>query len=130
MFHDKQIYNSRRKENNENSNVPDFTQMLNNFSMDELIEYMDEKTQTLMNEDDIQLTLYVSRKPGAGSRLLNELCVRLKKSGYKNLFLWTDIECNWEWYINHGYELVEEGTYEQFSSDDEDYKTFIFRKAL
>ena len=94
------------------------------------IEYMDEKTQALMNEADIQLTLYVSRKPGAGSRLLNELCSHLKSDGYKNLYLWTDIECNWEWYVKHGYELVEEGTYEQFSSDDEDYKTFIFRKAL
>ena len=47
------------------------------------IEYMDEKTQSLMNKDDIQLTLYVSRKPGAGSRLLNELCARLKNSGIK-----------------------------------------------
>ena len=94
------------------------------------IEYMDEKTQSLMNKDDIQLTLYVSRKPGAGSRLLNELCARLKNSRYKNLYLWTDIECNWEWYVNHGYELMEEGIYEQFSSDDEDFKTFIFRKAL
>ncbi len=94
------------------------------------IEYMDKKAQDFMNEDDIQLTLYVSRKPGAGSCLLNELCARLKNSGYKNLYLWTDIECNWEWYVNHGYELMEEGIYEQFSSDDEDYKTFIFRKAL
>ena len=94
------------------------------------IEFMDEKTQAYMNKDDIQLTLYVSRKPGSGSRLLNELCSRLKSNGYKNLYLWTDIECNWEWYINHGYELVEQNSYEQFSSDNEDYKTFIFRKAL
>ena len=94
------------------------------------IEYMDEKTHAYMNKDDIQLTLYVSRKPGSGSRLLNELCSRLKNSGYKNLYLWTDIECNWEWYINHGYELVEQNSYELFSSDDEDYKTFVFRKAL
>ena len=94
------------------------------------IEFMDEKTQAYMNKDDIQLTLYVSRKPGSGSRLLNELCARLKSNGYKNLYLWTDIECNWEWYTNHGYELVEQNSYEQFSSDDEDYKTFVFRKAL
>ena len=94
------------------------------------IEYMDKKTQDFMNEDDIQLTLYVSRKPGAGSRLLNELCSRLKTSGYKNLYLWTDIDCNWEWYIKNGYELVQQDSYEPFSEEHEDYKTFVFRKAL
>ena len=94
------------------------------------IELMDEKTQVLMNDDDIQLTLYVSRKPGCGSLLLNELRARLKNSGYKNLYLWTDIECNWEWYIKNGYELVQQDSYEPFSDEDEDYKTFIFRKPL
>ena len=94
------------------------------------IELMDKKTQDLMNEDDIQLTLYVSRKSGAGSRLLNELCSRLKSSGYKKLYLWTDIECNWEWYIKNGYELVQQDFYEPFCEEQEDYKTFIFRKTL
>ena len=94
------------------------------------IELMDKKTQALMNDDDIQLTLYVSRKPGCGSLLLNELCARLKNNGYKNLFLWTDIECNWEWYVKNGYELMQQESYEPFSEEHEDYKTFIFRKSL
>lgn len=94
------------------------------------IELMDKKTQALMNDDDIQLTLYVSRKPGCGSLLLNELCTRLKNNGYKNLYLWTDIECNWEWYVKNGYELMQQEFYEPFSEEHEDYKTFIFRKTL
>ena len=58
------------------------------------IELMDEKTRAFMKDDDIQLTLYISRKKGCGSKLLNELCDRLRSQGWKNLYLWTDCECN------------------------------------
>ena len=91
---------------------------------------MDKKTFDMMNEDDIKLTLYVSRKRGCGSKLLNELCAHFKEEGYKNLYLWTDCECTWEWYTEHGYELVEQGVYEPFSDENEDYRTFVFRKEL
>lgn len=96
----------------------------------EYIEEMDRKTFDMMNEDDIKLTLYVSRKRGCGSRLLNELCEQFKEKGYKKLYLWTDCECTWEWYTDHGYELVEQGVYKPFSSENEDYRTFVFRKEL
>ena len=95
------------------------------------IELMDEKTRAFMHDDDIQLTLYISRKKGCGSKLLNELCGQLKAQGWKNLYLWTDCECNWEWYTNHGYELVSKDVYGPFSEEDgKDYLTYIFRKAL
>ena len=94
------------------------------------IELMDQKTRAFMNDDDIQLTLYVSRKKGCGSKLLNELCEKLKAQGWKNLYLWTDCECNWQWYTDHGYELLSTDVYKLFSTDDEDYLTYIFRKKL
>ncbi len=95
------------------------------------IELMDEKTRALMKDNDIQLTLYISRKKGCGSKLLNELCNQLRVQGYKNLYLWTDCECDWQWYTDHGYELVSKDIYEPFSEQDgEDYLTYIFRKAL
>ena len=94
------------------------------------IELMDERTFGMMKDDDIKLTLYVSRKKGCGSKLLNELCGRLKKEGYKNLYLWTDCECNWQWYTEHDYELVCSDVYKPFSSEDEDYMTYVFRKKL
>ena len=95
------------------------------------IELMDEKTRAFMHDDDIQLTLYISRKKGCGSKLLNELCGQLKAQGWKNLYLWTDCECDWEWYTNHGYELVSKDVYGPFSEEDgKDYLTYIFRKAL
>lgn len=95
------------------------------------IELMDEKTRAFMKDDDIQLTLYISRKKGCGSKLLNELCDRLRAQGWKNLYLWTDCECDWEWYIDHGYELVAKDIYEPFTEQNgEDYLTYIFKKAL
>jgi len=95
------------------------------------IELMDEKTRAFMQDDDIQLTLYISRKKGCGSKLLNELCEQLRAQGWKNLYLWTDCECDWEWYTDHGYELVSKDVYDPFTEEDgEDYLTFIFRKEL
>ena len=95
------------------------------------IELMDEKTRAFMKDDDIQLTLYISRKKGCGSKLLNELCDRLRNQSWKNLYLWTDCECDWEWYTDHGYELVSKDVYEPFTHEDgKDYLTYIFRKAL
>ena len=94
------------------------------------IELMDQKTRSFMKDDDIQLTLYGSRKKGCGSKLLDALCEKLREQGFKNLYLWTDCECNWQWYTKHGYELVSTDVYKPFSSDNEDYLTYIFRKEL
>ncbi len=91
---------------------------------------MDERTLSLMNDDDIKLSLFVSRRPGAGSQILELTFEQLKSEGWKNLYLWTDCDCNWEWYIKHGFTLIQEDTYEPFSSKDNDYKTYIFKRKL
>ena len=93
-------------------------------------ELMDVRTLSFMNDDDIKLSLFISRKHGAGITLLDELCVRLGDEGWKNLYLWTDCECNWLWYKKHDFILVEQSVYEPFSSEDEDYQTYIFKKKL
>ena len=100
------------------------------FSMSEsYLNMMDEKTFFYMNDDDIKLSLFVSCRKGAGFPLLEKFKAQLKEQGYKKLYLWTDFECNYEWYFEHGYELVEKYVYEPFSSS-EPYETFIFRKTL
>lgn len=58
------------------------------------------------------------------------VCEQLKSEGWKNLYLWTDYDCNWEWYIKHGFTLIQEDIYEPFSSKDNDYKTYIFKRKL
>ena len=91
---------------------------------------MDERTLAIMNDDDIKLSLFVSRKPGAGSQILELSFEKFRAEGWKNLYLWTDCDCNWQWYIKHGFSLVQEDIYEPFSSEHEDYKTWIFKRKL
>jgi len=94
------------------------------------ITLMDERTLALMNDEDIKLSFFASRKPGAGSVILDKALEKLRAEGWKNLYLWTDCDCNWEWYIIHGFTLIQEDTYEPFSSKDNDYKTYIFKRQL
>lgn len=94
------------------------------------LEYMDKKELSFMNADDIKLSLYVSRKRGMGAVLLEKLLPRLAARGYKNLYLWTDCDCNWKWYVNHGYLLVSQEVYAPFSGPGRDYTTFVFKKPL
>lgn len=94
------------------------------------LEYMDKKALSFMNADDIKLSLYVSRKRGMGAALLEKLLPRLAAKGYKNLYLWTDCDCNWKWYVNHGYLLVSQEVYAPFSGPGRDYTTFVFKKPL
>ena len=94
------------------------------------LEYMDKKALSFMNADDIKLSLYVSRKRGMGAALLEKLLPRLAAKGYKNLYLWTDSDCNWKWYVKHGYLLVSQEVYAPFSGPGRDYTTFVFKKPL
>lgn len=94
------------------------------------LEYMDKKALSFMNGDDIKLSLYVSRKRGCGSALLEKVLPRLAAMGYKNLYLWTDSDCNWKWYVDHGYQLVSKEVYGPFSEPGRDYTTFVFKKPL
>ena len=55
------------------------------------------------------------------------VCVDVPK---ENAYLWTDCECNWQWYLKKGFTLVEEATYEKFSTPNNQYKTYIFKKRM
>lgn len=91
---------------------------------------MEEKTFAYMNDNDIKLCLFISLKKGYGAKILSEASEHFKKLGYKNLYLWTDGECNVEWYFKNGFQLILEEIYEPFSSDDYKYMTYIFKKKL
>lgn len=95
----------------------------------EYLHMMDRKTFGYMNEDDVKLSLFVSLQAGYGKEILSQAMEFFRSRGYKNMFLWTDCECNVDWYFQHGYELVDESIYEPFSYD-EDYKTYVFKKEL
>ena len=91
---------------------------------------MDDKTSALMTDEDIKLVLFVSCEKGAGFPLMEKFKEELRARGYKIMYLWTDSDCNYDWYFRRGYELVERGIYEPFCSENEPYETFVFRQKL
>ncbi len=98
------------------------------------LNYMEEKTFSLMSPEDVKLCLFVSLETGWGSRILSEAVREFKSRGYKNMFLWTDCECNVQWYFDNGWELLCEEEYEPFSTGSGDgrtkYMTYIFKKPV
>lgn len=91
---------------------------------------MDNKTFAYMNDDDVKLSLFISCVKGEGKKILDETIAFYKSRGFKNMYLWTDCDCNVDWYVSHGYELVEEGTFDEFSREGEEYKTYVFRMRM
>ena len=98
------------------------------------LNYMEEKTFSLMKNDDVKLCLFVSLERGWGSRILSEAVKEFKARGYKNMLLWTDCECNVQWYFDNGWELLSEEEYEPFSTGSgigrKQYMTYIFKKEI
>lgn len=114
----------------ENSNTFNESQKESTKLCIEYLSYMDSKVHSLMNDDDIKLSLFVSCKKGFGSIIFEELWNYLKEQNYKNMYLWTDCECNWKWYIKNGFTLIEESSYEKFSNNNKKYTTYIFKKTI
>lgn len=94
------------------------------------LSMMDNKTSAMMNDDDIKLILFVSSQKGAGYPLLEKFKSELKSYGYKNIYLWTDEDCNWDWYNRRGFELLEKEIYEPFSRENAPYYYYVFRQKL
>lgn len=94
------------------------------------LEHMDAKTCSCMEKDDIRLSLFASSQRGCGSVILSQLEAVLRRAGFKSMYLWTDSDCNYQWYPNHGFSLVESECNETFSTPEKNFMTYIFRKKL
>ena len=94
------------------------------------LQEMDSRVHDFMTKDDVKLSLFISLKSGYGEKIFQKLKTLLKKKNYKSLYLWTDSDCNYNWYPKHGFSLVEERPYSQFSTDETDFKTYIFKIDL
>lgn len=96
----------------------------------EYLSYMDSKVHHIMTTEDIKLSLFVGLEKGYGTILFEDLWLKIKTLGYKNMYLWTDCECNWEWYTKKKFELIEESDYPIFNTKTNTYKTYVFKKSI
>ena len=79
---------------------------------------------------DVKLCLFISLEKGWGTTILREAQKYFVEAGFKNLYLWTDGECNVDWYFKNGFELVLEEEYSKFSLPGKPYLTYVFREKL
>ncbi|MCR4765153.1 MAG: hypothetical protein K5856_03145 [Bacteroidaceae bacterium] len=77
-----------------------------------------------------KFSLFFSRKAGYGTLVLEHLVEKLLQQDVKWLYLWTDSWCNWQYYPRHGFEQIGQGLLPEFSSGDEKYYYFLFRKQI
>lgn len=102
-------------------------------SLQQVVDYleeMDEKTCSFLEKGAVRLTLFASCQRGCGSVILLQLEERLRRAGFKTMYLWTDSDCNHQWYPNHGFTLVEAQRNETFSTPEKNFMTYIFKKQL
>ena len=59
-----------------------------------------------MGADDVLLGLFLSRQPGCGKRLLQEVAAKAEQQGKRSLYLWADATCDYDYYGRHGFKTV------------------------
>lgn len=72
----------------------------------EYLHYCGVKTKGYMNDDDIMLGLFVSIHKGCGRMLLENLIQDCKKKNIKNIYLWSDTTCDYDYYSKNNFELM------------------------
>lgn len=91
---------------------------------------MEEKTFAYMENGDVKLCLFTSIKKGKGKKIFELASSFFKEQDFKNIYLWTDSDCNVEWYFQNNFNLVLEEEYKPFSDVDKKYITYVFKKTL
>lgn len=67
------------------------------------LSYNGQKVRALAQTDDLLLCLFLSRKAGVGSKLLQNIEAVARLKGINKLFLWADATCDYEYYQKRGY---------------------------
>lgn len=85
------------------------------------------ETKNPMNEDDIMLGLFVSTQKGGGKKLLSELVKDCKKNKLKNIYLWSDTTCDYDYYQKHDFETVKKI---ETVLNNKEITVFVYKKNI
>lgn len=88
------------------------------------LNYNHQKVLDHMSDKSIYLGLIASIKPHTGEQLIFKLKKEGLKKGMKNIYLWTDETCYYQYYEKRNFKLIE--TY-YANLYDKSLKTFIYR---
>ena len=67
------------------------------------LSYNGQRVRALAQENALLLCLFLSRKAGAGSRLLQKVEAAAQEQGITSLYLWADATCDYAYYRRRGY---------------------------
>ena len=67
------------------------------------LSYNGQQVRKLAQERDLLLCLFLSRKPGVGSKLLENVEEVARKQGIARMHLWADATCDYSYYRRRGY---------------------------
>ena len=84
----------------------------------------------LMNEDSAKFSFLLSYKHGYAKALQDKLMQLLIDRGAQWTYHITDSTCNWQYFDHHGYERIHEELVEPFSTENQPYYCYIYRKCI
>lgn len=95
-----------------------------------LIEYVEntgKEVKKVMSDNDFMLGLFISTQKGGGKMLLSQLYKTAITKGIKNIYLWTDTTCDFDYYQKNNFTLVK-----QFDCtvNNQNINTLIFKKEI
>ena len=67
------------------------------------LSYNGQRVLELAQENALLLCLFLSRRPGVGSKLLQQVEAVAQAQGIKTLYLWADATCDYSYYRRRGY---------------------------
>ncbi len=96
----------------------------------ELLNYLDscgQEVKNIMKEDDVVLNLFISRQKGCGKLLLAKLNDVCQAQNIKNIYLWTDTTCDYDYYKKNSFDIIKETN---VIVNSRNIKTIIYKKVV
>ena len=95
-----------------------------------LLDYVENtgrEVKNAMGEDDLMMGLFISTQKGGGRMLLSKLVETAKENNIKNIYLWTDTACDFDYYQKNKFTLVKEF---ECNVNNKNINTLIFKKEI
>ena len=84
----------------------------------------------IMSEDSAKFSFLISYKRGYAKALQEQLMQLLIDRGVRWTYHITDSTCSWQYFPRHGFERVHKELVERFSTEDQPYYCYFYRKPI
>ena len=121
---DKNLVTDEYKNKISTFNEKDRKTILNLF---DYVENTGKEVKKVMNDDDLMMGLFISTQKGGGKMLLSKLKETAINNGIKNIYLWTDTTCDFDYYQKNNFTLVKEF---ECIVNNQKINTLIFKKPI